>query len=265
MIEYKMVRVDHEHGADIDQEKRTQSLTVLAVSDLVEAHVYQPSVAEWLGPIDLIVSCGDLPPHYLNFLADAFNVCLYHVLGNHCFGVHDKAENRITHDYMGATDLHGRLDSHTKYGSNEPLLMAGMEGSPLYNYGPHQYTEAEMERKLVKLMPSLLRAKVTKGRYLDVFVAHSPPRGIHDLPDRAHKGFRSFLPFLKRFHPTLMLHGHTHRYNPIQPTRTQYGATTIINVYGHAVLHLDYSAQSRRWLLVEKEEAETQRKLRAPT
>ena len=249
MVKCRMVRVDHEHGADIVEKQETQTVTMLAVSDLVEPHVYQPSVAEWLGPVDLIVSCGDLPPQYLNFLADAFNVSLYHVLGNHCFGVHDPAEEQVTHDFMGATDLHGRLECFVKHGSEEPLLLAGLEGSPVYNYGPHQYSEVEMERKLVKLVPGLLRAKVTKGRYMDVFVARSPPRGIHDLPDRAHKGFKSFLPFLKRFHPTLMLHGHTHRYDPTQPTRTRYGDSTIINVYGHAVLQLRYSPEDRKWLL----------------
>jgi Icc-related predicted phosphoesterase len=262
MIEYEMVMVDHEHGTYIDEEMGMQRLTVLAVSDLVESHVYQPSVAEWLGPVDLIVSCGDLPPQYLNFLSDAFNACLYHVLGNHCFGLHDQAENRIVHDFIGATDLHGRIESYPGYGSDEPLLMAGIEGSPLYNFGPHQYTEAEIERKLLKLVPSLLRTKVTRGRYLDLLVTHAPPRGIHDLPDRAHRGFRAFLPFLKVFRPTLMLHGHTHRHNPMQPSRTQYKDTTIINVYGHAVLHLKYASQTRRWVLVDRADAETQRKLR---
>jgi Icc-related predicted phosphoesterase len=263
MIKYRMVRVEHEHWAAVEAKLDTASITLLAVSDLVEPQVYQPSVAEWLGPVDLIVSCGDLPPGYLNFLADAFNVSVYHVLGNHCFGLHDPAAGPITHDFMGVTDLNGRLECCIKPGGKEPLLLAGVEGSPVYNHGPHQYTEAEVERKLVKLVPHLLRAKITKGRYLDIFVAHSPPRGIHDLPDRAHKGFRSFLPFLKRFHPTLMLHGHTHRYDPLKPTRTQYGETTIINVYGHEVLQLDYSPRDRRWLLANRSESETQRKQRA--
>jgi hypothetical protein len=47
----------------------------------------------------------------------------------------------------------------------------------------------------------------------------------------------------------LMLHGHTHRYDPTQPTRTQYEETAIINVYGHTLLQLEYSPGERKWRL----------------
>jgi len=208
-----------------------KSLRVLAVSDLVEPQLYNNSVKEWLGPVDLIVSCGDLPPGYLDFLMTTLSVPLLHVLGNHCFHGNDPYEGDCSTDqYLGAFDLNGRV------AERNGLILAGMEGSPLYNNGPHQYTEGQAARILFRLYPALLREKIKHGRYLDILVTHSPPRGIHDGEDVAHRGFKSLLGFIERFKPTLLLHGHTHRYYPMQPVRTKYGDTEIINVYGHVLL-----------------------------
>ncbi len=104
--------------------------------------------------------------------------------------------------------------------------------------GPHQYTEQRIAWKLLRLSMTLVVEKVQTGRYLDVMVTHAPPRGIHDNTDMAHKGFESLLGFIDRFKPALLLHGHTHRYNPLAPTRTRHGETDIINVFGHSLLTL---------------------------
>lgn len=242
----------HKHGAVATREQEVRTLTLLAVSDLVQPHIYRSEVVDWLGSVDIIISCGDLPPEYLDFLTNAFHAPLYHVLGNHCCAPHDETGCRAWETYAGAINLHGRTETYMKE-DGATLIMAGVEGSPLYNFGPHQYRAVEVERRLLRMAPGLMRSRMKMGRYLDVFVTHSPPRGIHDLPDRAHRGFAPFLPFLKHFRPTLMLHGHTHRYDPTQPTRTQYGPTTIINVYGHALLQLQFSTQAGRWLLPSTE------------
>src|SRR6476660_5975018 len=63
-------------------------IRLLAVSDVVEPQLYNNSVKDWIGPVDVLISCGDLPPYYLDFLASSLDVPLYHVLGNHCYVPH---------------------------------------------------------------------------------------------------------------------------------------------------------------------------------
>ena len=68
------------------------------------------------------------------------------------------------------------------------------------------------------------------GRYLDILITHSPPFGIHDDEDPAHRGFKAFLRFMARFRPRYLLHGHRHVYRP-EPCKTRYLGTEVINVY----------------------------------
>jgi uncharacterized protein len=254
MVKYSMRQVEQRRdtgGVMQKMQKEKNCITLLAVSDLVEPHLYRPQVKEWLGPVDLIISCGDLPAQYLGFLVDAVDAPLYGVLGNHCCVPRQNGCECLCHEenYSGFMDLHGRVERAHIPGLVAPLTLAGVEGSPFYNGGPHQYSETAVKRKLMRLMPGLLHSRLKTGRYLDIFVTHAPARGIHDMRDQAHRGFSSFLPFLRRAQPTLMLHGHTHRYTPMQPTVTEYHGTTIVNVYGHALLTLEYSEREARWLL----------------
>jgi Icc-related predicted phosphoesterase len=119
------------------------------------------------------------------------------------------------------------------------LLLAGLEGSIRYNYStPFQYTENEMWWNILQLVPGLLRNRLYHGRWIDVLVAHSPPFGIHDAPDRAHTGFRSFLTFMRYFRPRYLLHGHVHVYRHDTVTVTRYLETEVINVYPYRLLNI---------------------------
>ena len=88
------------------------------------------------------------------------------------------------------------------------------------------------------------------GRYLDIFVTHAPPRGIHDGEDLPHQGFEGYLSLLRRFRPMLMIHGHQHVYNRSETTETDYGGTRIINTYGYRVLELSPQHDGAGWDLV---------------
>jgi len=68
------------------------------------------------------------------------------------------------------------------------------------------------------------------GRYVDILVTHSPPFGIHDGLDLAHRGFHALIRFMARFRPRYLLHGHKHVYRPAS-SRTLYWDTEVINVY----------------------------------
>ena len=204
---------------------------ILAVSDIVSPTLYNLRIAEQIGPIDLLLSCGDLPPYYLDFLTTLLSARCYHVIGNHCAAPHLRSGSGLCAPdaYPGAVNLHGRV--MTVGG----LLLAGVEGSPWYNGGPHQYTEGEVARRLYRLVPALLLNHLRTGRYLDILVTHAPPRGIHDRLDVPHRGFTSFCWFLRTFRPRYMLHGHIHRASTT-PAVTRYLDTTVVNVYGHQML-----------------------------
>ena len=243
MVEYGVMPALNYNGKSL---QRSETLRVLAVSDVVEPQMYNNGVADWLGPVDLIISCGDLPPYYLDFLASTFDTRLFHVLGNHCYVPHDPVTKQCSPSvFMGAYNLNGRL---TEY---DGLLMAGAEGSPRYNKGPHQYTEQQMELNLLRLVPGMMVNKVRTSHYLDILVTHAPPRGIHDNTDMAHRGFTSLIPFIERFKPALLLHGHTHRYDPLLPVRTRYGETEIVNAYGHVLINLIREPGSAAWKVAD--------------
>jgi Icc-related predicted phosphoesterase len=93
--------------------------------------------------------------------------------------------------------------------------------------------------------------KVRTGHYLDIMVTHAPPRGIHDNSDIAHKGFTTLIPFIERFKPALLLHGHTHRYDPLLPVRTKYGDTEIVNAYGHVLIDLTREPGNASWKVAD--------------
>ena len=63
--------------------KNKTILKVLSVSDVVDAMLHRQAGSKPFTDIDVIISCGDLPPEYLTLLANAFNAPLYFVSGNH--------------------------------------------------------------------------------------------------------------------------------------------------------------------------------------
>jgi uncharacterized protein len=84
-----------------------------------------------------------------------------------------------------------------------------------------------------KLVPGLLRNLAINGRYLDIFVSHAPPWGIHDQEDLPHQGIRAFRWLLRIFKPAFHFHGHIHVYHPDTRIETLYGQTRVINTYGY--------------------------------
>ena len=116
----------------------------------------------------------------------------------------------------------------------DDFIFAGVEGSIRYkNEGRFQYTQKEMWFNIFRLIPSLLLNRLLYGRYLDVFVTHAAPWGIHDKSDWTHQGVKAFLWFIQRFKPKYHLHGHNHVYEVDTITRTKVGKTTVLNTYGY--------------------------------
>lgn len=202
-------------------------MQVLTVSDQVSDFLHGPALAPYARGVELILSCGDLPADYLEYLVSILNVPLFYVMGNHGGDGGEKAEPE------GGENIDGRVVKH------KGLLIAGLEGSPRYNDRPrYQYTENEMRAKIAALTPALMLNRARHGRFLDVLITHAPPYQIHDHTDFAHRGFKSFVWFIDHYQPRYLIHGHKHVYDHREQTITQRGATTIVNAYGYRLLDI---------------------------
>jgi Icc-related predicted phosphoesterase len=211
---------------------RSEAVKILAISDKVTEVLYSRAIREHYGDVDLIIACGDLPFYYLEYIISSLNVPGFFVYGNHDFNTRFTTEGRVSIHPPGWVNLDGR--SLCAAG----LLLAGLEGSVRYRPdGVHQYTQSETQRKALRLLPRLILNRLQHGRYLDILVAHAPPFGIHDGPDHAHIGFKAFLTLMERFRPRYLLHGHKHVYG-LEPTRTTYHETEVINVYPYRVIEI---------------------------
>jgi uncharacterized protein len=198
---------------------------LLCVSDIVMPQMESAAnLRRRYSDVDIIVSCGDMPPVYLEFMVSILNIPLLYVRGNH--------DEVYIKSPPGGDDLHQRIMTY------KGLTFAGLEGSMQYNRGKIQYTDSEMSRMVLKMGPKILLNR-TLGKPIDVFVTHSPPLGIHDADDLPHTGFRAFLRFMEWYRPRYMLHGHVHTYDRRKDTRSQYQQTDIINVNPVTVLEID--------------------------
>ena len=213
-------------------------MKILALSDEVVDVVYSPRAKDRFADVDFVVSCGDLPFYYLEFVVTALSKPVFYVHGNHDRPTQYLSDGRIIDSAEGCIaleDLTARAPDDT--GS---VLLAGLGGSLRYNNeGIHQYSQGEMHRRALALAPKLLLNRVRHGRFLDVLLCHAPPRGIHDLPDRAHTGIDAFLGLMQRYRPRFLLHGHSHVYRNDVITATRYFDTQVLNVYPYRVIDLD--------------------------
>jgi len=204
-------------------------MKILAVSDQVDPLIYSPRVRDRFGDVDLVLSCGDLPYSYMEFITTMLGVPCLFVHGNHDCAEHTSG-GCLLQEPGGWVDLDRRTVEV------KGILLAGLEGSIWYRPNArYQYREREMALRAWRLLPGLLLNRMRYGRYLDILIAHAPPLGIHDSEDLAHRGFETFLRFMERFHPTYLLHGHQHVYGR-EVCETQYLATKVINVFPYKVI-----------------------------
>ncbi len=207
-------------------------MKILAVSDEVVDRLFSAQFAENFRDVGMILGCGDLPYEYLEFLVTALNVPLLYVPGNH----DPKYEERNQAARANGCDPLDKRVAHVK-GFN----LAGLGGSIRYKpVPPNQYSQKEMYLRVLSLVPGLLRQRLQSGTALDIMIAHSPPRGIHDDNDPAHVGFSAFRDFIRVIKPRYFLHGHTlvYKSNLLSPV-TRIGNTTVINVYPYRLLEVE--------------------------
>ena len=209
-------------GSNLFGNKEKDTLMkILTVSDCVVPILYNDSRAEPFPDVNLILSCGDLPPEYLSFLVKTFNVPLFYVRGNHDIR-HEGYRPGV------CTDLDNRVVLH------ERVRILGLEGSHWYNGQPHQYTERQMRQKIRRVRPEIRR-----HGGVDIIITHAPPRHIHDAEDPCHRGFESFRNLIDRYAPRYFIHGHIHcNFNDPSQRISIVNKTIVINAYGYYLFEI---------------------------
>jgi Icc-related predicted phosphoesterase len=201
-------------------------MKILALSDMVDERVYSEDIRQNYGDSDIVVGCGDLPYHYLEYVVSTLNRPVLYVRGNHDDKPQETTDGRLVWEAEGCQLIDGRTTLQ------QDVLFMGLGGSIRYKpNAKHQYSEGQMRVRLANMMPRLLANRLRHGRYVDIVVAHSPPFGIHDGDDLAHRGFKTFLTLMTRFRPKLLLHGHIHEWRRDQTTRSIVGDTSVIGVF----------------------------------
>ncbi len=158
--------------------------------------------------IDLVVTLGDVPLGLIEvILLKKRSVAYFGVNGNHDHGFVPKYAN-----------------VHRKVFPFRDLRIGGFEGAPKVSgeAKSHAFTDRQVSRRMW-WMPRV-----------DIFLAHSPPRGIHDRQDPLHTGFTAFETYIRKQQPLLFLHGHVERNE-----ETQVGKTRVISVFGKRIIDFE--------------------------
>ena len=196
-------------------------MKILLIADKEEKFLWEYYNPKRTEGTDLILSCGDLKPQYLEFLLTVVNRPLLYVRGNHD-GYYDKKPPQ------GCDCLEDRVyDFHG-------LRILGLGGSMKYNEKKDMYTEEQMERRIRKV-----ERQITRMNGFDILLTHAPARGYGDHDDLAHRGFECFNDLLNKYKPAYMIYGHCHKsYGGFERERTHESGTKMINAYGSYMLEL---------------------------
>lgn len=172
--------------------------------------------------IDLIISCGDLSPHYLSFLATFTTAPVLYVHGNHD-GCYDK------------TPPGGCICIDDQLYKYKGLRIVGLGGAMKYKPGPYMFTQKDMKKRVRKL-----KRKLFFSRGFDILVTHAPAYRLNDGDDLPHMGFEAFIDMMDRYRPKYFFHGHVHaNYGGRYARESSYKNTVVINGYEKYIVDID--------------------------
>ncbi len=197
-------------------------MKILAIADEESRYLWDFYEPGKLKDIDLIISCGDLNPDYLMFLVTLSNVPVLYVHGNH----DEKYETKPPEGCVCIED-----DIFVFKG----VRILGLGGSMRYRSGKHQYTDAQMNRRVRKLWWKLWRKKG-----FDILVTHAPAYQLNDGMDLPHQGFTAFRSLMEKYKPKYFLHGHVHlNYGRRHKRYDQYEETQVVNAFERCIIEYD--------------------------
>jgi Icc-related predicted phosphoesterase len=208
-------------------------MRILTVSDRVEkSFLKEHLLRKKCAGVRLILACGDLPSYYLEYLLNSLNVPLYYAPGNHDEELHLKKKPFAS----GCESIDERVIAFKGW------LFGGLGGAFHYRNGKYLYTEKQMQRKVRRMIPRMALNKIKYKRYLDILITHAPPFGIHDDKTLAHRGFKEFLKFMKRYRPAYLIHGHTAPDAENEMATSHYLSTRIMNTNNYRILDIDHGS-----------------------
>ena len=204
-------------------------IRILAASDEADPALDHAANRDALGPVDLVVGCGDLSPDEVAFLGDAFRAPLVYVRGNHDHGGAWRDPGNVPQESAGI--LTATLPGVSLVALGWPGLRAAEPRAD----GGSPRREADAWRQVGGCLAVDLMLR--RARPWIVF-SHAPPRGAGDTPDDPfHTGFAAYRAVLDRLEPRLWLHGHTTRASQRTPV-VEHGPTTLVNVTGSVLVEL---------------------------
>ncbi|MCF8045421.1 MAG: metallophosphoesterase [Desulfarculaceae bacterium] len=184
---------------------------ILAVSDEQALRGRLPELER----VDMLISCGDLPPSYTEVLihryAPQHRVMTY---GNHDeIFFHDKnpASDCYCRVYKGMYVLDGGVCTF-KEGDSE-IAVGGYSGAPAYGNNPFFFSESAVKSYIRKLKFK----NFFKDCGIDIMISHSAPffEGFHPNIGAFHEPSASLAEAAGILNPRLWFYGHIHpRYTP---------------------------------------------------
>ena len=196
-------------------------MKILIVADHESRKIWDFYEPGMLYPYDLILSAGDLHPHYMSFLATMSRTEVLYVHGNHDDCYEDTPPE-------GGTDIDGKVVNFNG------LRIFGLGGSMRYKNGKNMYSEKEMQRRIRHAS-----FQIRRNRGFDILLTHAPASGINDSKDLPHRGFPQFLDLMDKYEPRYFIHGHNHKeYSSGFKREDQYNKTIVINAW--ETYELDY-------------------------
>ena len=196
-------------------------MKILLLSDEESKSIWDFFRKEDYEDIDLVISCGDLKPEYLSFVATMIPVPLLYVHGNH----DDKYDSKPPE---GCTCIEDQIFEF------QGVRILGLGGCLRYKPGKNQYTEQQMQRRTSKMF-----WKIRRKKGFDILVTHAPAQGIHDAEDLCHRGFKAFIDLIEKYHPKYFVHGHVHmNYGRQFPREDMLGDTRVINAFEKYIIEI---------------------------
>lgn len=206
-------------------------MRILFVADEESKSLWDYFDKSKLEGIELIISCGDLSPEYLQFLVTMGRAPLLYVHGNHDSSYDHRPPlgceciDDMVYDFRG-------------------LRILGLGGSMRYGNGSYMYSEKEMQKRVQRV-----KRDIALKNGFDLLVTHAPARGYGDMDDLPHRGFECFNELLDKHKPRYMVHGHVHAtYGNFKREREHPAGCRIINAFEKYELEIgkdEYPAEGR--------------------
>jgi Icc-related predicted phosphoesterase len=212
-------------------------MKTLVVSDAVSEVLYSREIRSVCAGVELVLSCGDLPYEYLEYIVTCLDVPLLYVPGNHD-GALMRSDGRVSDGPEGGRSIDRRV-VRVCGRRGEVVWIAGFGGSAACGGGIHQHSEREMGRRVRSARARLRFRGLVERVRLGVVVSHAAPRGVHDAEDPCHRGFASFVDLMRRERPQFWLHGHIHPSYGIDLRPVQCGPTEVRGIYGYEMLEIE--------------------------